>query len=595
MPLKRLCDRCPSISPKETDVFNTLPNKVNFRMKPPKKGVSEHREDWWAEDLESIDLIAPPPRSAFSRRPHPQFQHLTCWEVTHVEARILQNAKVPYMRNLASTSGHREFREAREDFKLSTLRAICLKDPAERTYDESQQLMDYLANKEFFQHIPPEVMPQIAQKVRPHRIECQETAYTKGDEADRIYLILKGRVLLWDGDSESAKGNKAMRLAGHAVGVADVTEESSTMRIKAQPLRLQTCKAIQKTEMLFLSVQALREAQRTYEEMTLKEKLNFLLKFFKPTKGMSEADLRKESNIDSERALHQLFTSEEVPRHKSLLQEGIKAPLDEATIFIILAGEVELKARGKLVNTLSVGAMLGEDALYDEPYRAAAAAVSERVKFLAINVRDYLQQFEKRDRPMVRPKTYEKVDHSMHVHAATGIDPRQQAETLKRPMKLSEDTSLLHAQEKCLQTIEAPQRVAPRASCALGLPGSHLDLLSARRRRRSSACASQQERPSRVIHQEPGMVALERRVQRQEEASKALYKTHDYHKLHGLHDELADSVMGSTTGFGSTTSTMFPPTRPSSTRSSAVLVSCGTMNIHRKKDTPRENCLQPRM
>merc|ERR1719395_391710 len=91
MPLKRLCGRCPSLSAKE--VGAVFPNRVHRKMRPPRKDVLDSKEDWWEDDVENIQLLPPPPTSAFSRRPHPQFKHLACWEVTRVEARVLQNVK----------------------------------------------------------------------------------------------------------------------------------------------------------------------------------------------------------------------------------------------------------------------------------------------------------------------------------------------------------------------------------------------------------------------------------------------------------------------------------------------------------------------
>eukprot|EP00746_Dinoflagellata_sp_MGD_P005062 gnl/MRDRNA2_/MRDRNA2_109797_c0_seq1.p1 gnl/MRDRNA2_/MRDRNA2_109797_c0~~gnl/MRDRNA2_/MRDRNA2_109797_c0_seq1.p1 ORF type:complete len:637 (+),score=112.42 gnl/MRDRNA2_/MRDRNA2_109797_c0_seq1:131-2041(+) len=595
MPLKRFCGRCASLSPKE--VGKVFPGRVNFEMKPPKKEMDKFRGDWWADDFEKVELCPPPPRSAFSRKPHPQFQHLTCFEVSNVETQILQNAKTQYMQQLASTSGLREIREAKEDADLSIIRAICRKDPEERTYDELQSLTEFLADKEFFQEIPEDVMPLIAQQVGAFRIEGGDVAYTQGEDANKIFLILKGRVVVSEGDSEgSTKSNSAMRTQYNALGVGDVTEEGSVMRVKAQPIRLLTCKATQRTETLFLTTDALREAQKQYEEQAIREKLAFLLKYFSATKGLSERELRKETHFDPDRALHQLFTSEEVPRHKCLLQEGIKLPLDEATVFIILDGEVELKARGKVVNTLSVGAVLGEDALYNEPSRVGATVISDRVKLLAISVKDYLQQFEKRDRPMVRPKTNEKRDKGFM--STSSIDPKVHAETLKRPLKLLEDMTTLHTVDwKLLHSKQAPKRVAPRCSDSAASSGAaYKDLEASRRRRRNSGGTSQpaerrvktqnldslftQERPP--WHQEVrSRIALEHRVGQQEEASRMLAQTHTHHKLHCSHYEHADH------SFGDTASTMFPSTRPSSTRSSAVLMASGAMNVHKKPQTAR--------
>lgn len=596
MPLKRFCGRCESLSPK--GIGKVFPGKVNLGMKPPVQEMPMHTADWWAEDFEKVQLPQVLPRSAFSQKPHPQFQHLTCFEVSNVETKVLQNAKTQYMEHLASTSGLREIREAKEDADLSIIRAICRKDPEERTHDELTSLMEFLADKEFFQEIPEDVMPLLVQQVGAHRIEGGDLAYKQGDDANRIYLILKGRVLLSEGESEgSTRGNTAMRTQYNALGVGDVTEEGSVMRVKAQPIRLSNCKATQRTETLFLTTDALREAQKQYEEQAIREKMAFLLKYFSATKGMSERDLRKETNFDPDRALHQLFTSEEVPRHKCLLQEGIKLPLEEATVFIILDGEVELKARGKVVNTLSVGAVLGEDALYNEPSRVGAIVISDRVKLLAIFVKDYLQQFEKRDRPMVRPKTNEKRDKGFL--SKSNIDPKVHAETLKRPLKVLEDATTLHTVDwKLLHSKQAPKRVAPSCSEAESSTGAaSKDLIASRGRRRNSGGGSQPdgvrrvqtqnmesvfERVRRPWHQgERSKIALEHHIGQQEEASRVLIQTHDHHKLHCAHYENADS------GFGDTGSTMFPPTRPSSTRSSAVLMACGAMNVHKKPHTSR--------
>jgi len=93
--------------------------------------------------------------------------------------------------------------------------------------------------------------------------------------------------------------------------------------------------------------------------------------------------------------LHRLFVAKEVPRHYMFYQQGEKNPADVALVSYVVHGEVQMKSRGLIVETVSSGAVLGEDATHGDAYSHTAVCCSDRAKVLQISVADYLHQFGK--------------------------------------------------------------------------------------------------------------------------------------------------------------------------------------------------------
>merc|ERR1712194_667908 len=81
------------------------------------------------------------------------------------------------------------------------------------------------------------------------------------------------------------------------------------------------------------------------------------------------------------------------PRHHTFYQQGEKLPPDQAYVMMIVSGTVVFKARGIIIDTLSDGAIIGEDALRGDAYQHTAVSTCPKARMLAISVADYTTQF----------------------------------------------------------------------------------------------------------------------------------------------------------------------------------------------------------
>jgi CRP-like cAMP-binding protein len=458
LPVPRLCGHCDPLY--ATEIGRIFPEGNNMCL-----GCGRRTE--WKSNISHIELPPAPERSKFGPRQHHQFKHLTCDAVTRVEARLLQNERNRLMEELAKNLGPKQMREQREEVEIAAIRAICRKDPKDRTLEDLDFLRSWLREKKFFKElgVPLQIESHVAKHLVVDRFEPQENMWNKGEWAPCAYLVLKGRVLLWDGDKEG-EDNARMRAAGHILGRDDVLEKGALIQVKKHPKRLSSCRAERETETLALSLESFQVIQKHHEEVALREKVRFLIQNFKPVRGLTETDLRQPgSAFDKEREIQQLFTMEGAGKNDVLVKDGLRIPFEEARYMLIISGEVEIRTKkGNLIDTLTQGGYVHKEALYGVTSKFCAVVTSPKVVFISIRAKDYLMQFERRDHPLVPAKGQFDDDEAVKVK----LDPTAMASNLKQPLQLQQDRNHLHAVLwKELQGAQIPPREAPAPLCGL--------------------------------------------------------------------------------------------------------------------------------
>eukprot|EP00746_Dinoflagellata_sp_MGD_P000976 gnl/MRDRNA2_/MRDRNA2_101817_c0_seq1.p1 gnl/MRDRNA2_/MRDRNA2_101817_c0~~gnl/MRDRNA2_/MRDRNA2_101817_c0_seq1.p1 ORF type:complete len:776 (+),score=124.13 gnl/MRDRNA2_/MRDRNA2_101817_c0_seq1:341-2329(+) len=462
IPVPRLCGHCDHLFATEIgQIFPTGKSILCLNCNQPMGSPNAK------SNISSIQLPPAPGRSKFGPRPHHQFKHLTCDAVTRVEARLLQNERTRHMQELTKNLGPKQMREQREEVEIAAVRAICRKEPHERTIEDLDYLRGFLRARDFFKElgVPAQLESHVGKHLIVDRFEPQESMWNKGEWAPCAYFVLKGRVLLWDGDAEGTD-NARLRAAGQILGRDDVLEKGAVISVKQNPKRLSSCRAERETETLALSLESFQVIQQHHEQLALREKIKYLIQYFKPVRGLTETELRQSgSAFDKEREIQQLFTCEEAGKHDVLVKDGIRIPFEEARYMLVISGEVEIRTKkGNVIDTVTQGGCLHTEALYGVIPKISAVVTSPKVVYISILAKDYLMQFERRDHPMVPQKG----QFDNYEGSKIKADPTQMTSSLKKPLLLQQDRSHLHAVcWKNLQGAQIPPRQAPAPLCSL--------------------------------------------------------------------------------------------------------------------------------
>eukprot|EP00747_Dinoflagellata_sp_TGD_P216818 gnl/TRDRNA2_/TRDRNA2_89305_c0_seq1.p1 gnl/TRDRNA2_/TRDRNA2_89305_c0~~gnl/TRDRNA2_/TRDRNA2_89305_c0_seq1.p1 ORF type:complete len:425 (-),score=78.47 gnl/TRDRNA2_/TRDRNA2_89305_c0_seq1:66-1310(-) len=164
------------------------------------------------------------------------------------------------------------------------------------------------------------------------------------------------------------------------------------MTAKEHPVRTFTAFAMERTEMLYLPAGLV--AERLKREA--REERVRTLQAFGPTQSWAEKLLIGPSKIErngKRLTIEQLFTVKEHARHHVFYAQGEKPPPEEGHIVIVMKGIVELKAKGKILDTLKHGGVLGDEALMGKSYTHSAVCTSAGCRCMEITVSDYIHQF----------------------------------------------------------------------------------------------------------------------------------------------------------------------------------------------------------
>lgn len=454
--LERLCGRCSPLP--INDCHPRFPSKVGFKKlksTKPKKWTARELKKLLAKKKHTNkswdDLVLPEEleRSFFSRQPHARLPFLTCAKGFELEVGILQHkVKWPIMKDVIEHMGATAFtervREMREDCERSTLRLIVGKPMHHRSFEESVHLIGYLRKRLFFRDLSITVLNEITKHLKILKYPQGGVIYTKGKNMSGIFILLKGVVAFPDevqvkatekapktppygseGDESPTRrrrrsavvhdehqlfieeehetldvkinevSNDEVSGGGNVIGVSELLDDHHwPVPPRTTRVHLSSAVACNIVEAIFLPADKLLPL---LEEEALREKIAVLQEWFPPTKGWQEKILNLPSRVerDGKRLpIHALFDISNLARNTVMHQGGERLPLDVARVSVVITGQVNFKARWRLVDTGSDGVVLGEEALRGEAYAHTVMVSSPRAKIMSIKVCDYITQFE---------------------------------------------------------------------------------------------------------------------------------------------------------------------------------------------------------
>lgn len=426
----RLCGRCPVVDPKQRfDAKDLFPkDHVLLTLSHPAKIINArewgnaHREQLLRMDTRKLaELQLRPPQiqdvrlpavaqTVFSRRPHHQFKTLSAGDMFNMEVQIRQaRVKNPQIiEALKSEDIKSHYREMREGLKFATIRILVGKEADDRTEEDRDYLLKYIRAQPFFKDLPLVVLGNICENFWLKRYNPQEALYTKGQEVEGIYIVLQGSASVRDVDDSFGQPRQESIMRPRPIchrdasdvpqsivyAVGDLLRTTSwPLQARSHPVHSMTLVAQTELEVLFVPARTLLPL---LDQEALRERISMLRDFFPPTKGRPEKELFAQSRVERDGrriTLHRLFDVSDVPRHQVLFQQGEKSQGDEARITLILMGSVRLLARGRVVDTVSTGTMLGDEAVHNEPYQTTAIVISPSARLMTLKVTDYITQF----------------------------------------------------------------------------------------------------------------------------------------------------------------------------------------------------------
>jgi len=429
---QRLCGRCKPLE--ITQTANIWPDKKGHRdLKQSLQRVRDvvqgsikpMRQEHWVMDLDDVQMPPLPEQSLLSQKPHPKFKAMKACDVFRLEIGIAQfKVKEPAIKDeiasLNVVEVDQTVKELIEDLDKSSLRMIVQKKPTERTFSDSLRLFKYLRKLSYFKDLKANMLATIGLSLQACRYDVGEVLYRRGQAFSGVFIVTRGKVSV-DGleakdkdesptrrrlfrqrsvvndrvpsaemSAKEAADNEEKHPANKVFGVSDLLQE---IIWPAELFHQATAVVEEPAEAFFLPANKLLPL---LEEESLQERLHALQEWIPATKRMSKDDLQQPAKVERSGLrppIQRLFDVREYSRHHTLYAYGDRMEAKHAHLYVILAGVVQLRGRLQIQDDMTVGALLGEEALRTDPYYHTAVVMSEKVRVLWIRVDEYVTQF----------------------------------------------------------------------------------------------------------------------------------------------------------------------------------------------------------
>eukprot|EP00443_Scrippsiella_acuminata_P069511 CAMPEP_0115371070 /NCGR_PEP_ID=MMETSP0271-20121206/177_1 /TAXON_ID=71861 /ORGANISM="Scrippsiella trochoidea, Strain CCMP3099" /LENGTH=697 /DNA_ID=CAMNT_0002793931 /DNA_START=73 /DNA_END=2162 /DNA_ORIENTATION=- len=466
---------------KRIDVFSE-------RMKVPiTKGLFLHKD---VESLDDVQLKDKPARSRFSRQLYggtaPVLQRLTADQVGELERWMLNHVKSQYIQVAAAfhSLAPREEKRHRHAMNVATIRALLKKlNKGEGRIKEEEKM--YLFSKlrmvPLLCDFPDELLYSCARQIEVCSFSSRVEIFSELAPAEDIYILVSGCVELRSDIIALAQEQfkeAPVALLPWDVLVKDSSDGRFQIRPQSERIRSRTAVAVLSEEGVtslvdtfrvpFSVVQAVSDFFRGEEIRERNEKVEHI---FAPAMRMEPQKCLRNAEIFQLDTFHMNFV---------LLAEGGGGQLrKQARLYLILEGEVQLvypsrkvTKRGRRVlipnkpkERRQAGSLLGESAVYGEPYPHSAVVSSSTVKVLSLKVYDYLDRFLHRTTPLERPVASTQLDENAPSPEEGDEDSdvaRKLLEERKRALRCRADLADVKANQRTLRDPELPRTRPPR-------------------------------------------------------------------------------------------------------------------------------------
>lgn len=446
----RLCGRCPP-HPPNTSLITYPSRRLHEDLRAsyirckqePRSSANKNREaregTLVKSRLEITELPSPPKPSAFSQRQYGNMEALAKNDVFRLECSLLQHkVKEPLMRIEARAQIEDEdaLQAMRLDCAMASIRSVARKKFASRNAADRRMVLEFLRKLPFFKDHKAQVLCDISKHCVSRRIDANNYIFKRGEYVSDIFILLDGQVSV-EGqrvsedtflsassrhsrresmfqrrrDSGIADANawktrqpklapflsaKEAGSGASILGLWDVfVEGQSPPQAYTDPRYSHSPKAMSEVDVIVIPG---RRIAHIIEVDAMGDRIKVLQEMFPLTKGKTVEELTKPSKVvrhGRNVAIHELFELTNVKLNTSFHVQGEKYPIEEANIVMIVEGEAQLKSRGRVVDVVAAGGMLGEEALYGDFYEyTASIRTEEGARILNIAADDYIREFQ---------------------------------------------------------------------------------------------------------------------------------------------------------------------------------------------------------
>lgn len=361
---------------------------------------------------------------------------MTANVVSKLEVAELTKAKKPFIDACAQhhASAPREGHRQKLGMKFGTVAQILMNmQKGEVTDQEKEFLISKLKTAPLMTEVPEHMLETVASQLKVVNFAQGTELFQQGEEANGIYILLQGEVVLRNEISEALVLD-AVKEAPAALLPGDVLVENAKgtrpflLRPEGDRFRSRTALASLSEDVGELSMtvlvpmDTLQTLSKHFRNMEAKERKELVSVFFASTMKLSSHICNKHRDI---------FEVENFERTHVLVQSGLMCKLEDARLYFIVEGEVQLleprrfrifrrkktaKEANRAPHLVGKGRLLGEAALYGEPYSHSAIVHSASVKVLWFRAVDYLQKLLGRPAaPLVRPPDRSVKSHEVEV------------------------------------------------------------------------------------------------------------------------------------------------------------------------------------
>mmetsp|Transcript_1061 Transcript_1061/g.2404 ORF Transcript_1061/g.2404 Transcript_1061/m.2404 type:complete len:970 (-) Transcript_1061:48-2957(-) len=449
--------------------------------------------------------------SRFRAEAHGLFPHLSVEQFEKLELQVYsQKVKAPMLKQFVAKEKDRKESQGqhREALEFETLREAAKKPAERRIKEETALLHRFLQKTDFFMHIPSEILERIIPYVTFVHMDEHEKLWSRGTAVKHLQVILRGEIQLEErkgGTDGLSRRRQVWNILGKGkvLGATETFEDSRAVYSAVpEPVNISTAFSRSGVDLLSLALAdvlpiLLRDAHEV-KRRALKE-------LFPLTKDKTDRELQAASRVDragKRLRIEDLFQVRGIARSTVLFDHGEMLSPGAAMLSMIVFGDVELSDRGRVVSTLTEGALVGKEALQRRPYANRAVVSSDTACLLQILVADYLLQFQSNARADKRQQQQGSAETGQQAKSSpsmrllesaeeaggntteqessrqqpAGDQPllvtrgkprrhqhvRQLAEVLKRPTKAKQDAmSLLESEWRLLRPKKIPQRIEP--------------------------------------------------------------------------------------------------------------------------------------
>jgi len=414
--------------------------------------------------IRTIQLMRPLLESVFSQEEiHPEvddFQRpavyryltgfqlglITRWAISHGKQQYIDlsaraHAMIPkstqqFRQALAFTTVGQLIRKAKDAEQVLS--------PAEYYY-----LKGKLCELPVMSKVPDNQFDNVISEMTVRSFASGATVTKQGDEIDGLYILVQGQLDMQHQDPRIDRCIRSKKQAPCVLFADEILDEEDPRPFVLTPgVADDTCEGDQATfprtavafdvqvMLLFVPLDTLRDLSGKARELEVVERDHLVTTFF-PNAGR----VLPSSCIKNREA----FSLRDYRKDAVILQERSKPPLADAKVHIIVSGEVVMTIAkratrdknqkkvmfdgGEAASTTQhgPGTLLGDDALYGEPYHSTVVAISGIVRTLTVSAADYLHKLLSRSAPMERPVEEREIEQHVSDRASEASHRRRRS------------------------------------------------------------------------------------------------------------------------------------------------------------------------